>query len=273
MKFKCWSDLHIEGKAFNYVPKEIDKDITLVLAGDIGTLKGGLEAFLIEQCDNFREVLYVIGNHEGYNDNIDNVKKRIRELEATLSNLYFLDNGVVYIDGVRFLGTPLYTNFGNDETLKSQVGNMINDYYITTMNDGHISNKGTKEIITRRLLPQDHVVLYEQAVIWLKNKLDEFYNGKTVVITHWSFTHKLTQEKYKGDSLNKYFNNELEYLCHYYNISDWIYGHVHDRFVIDYGDERFNNTRVICNCRGYSFEDSTFNPNIVFELPTESGFT
>ncbi|WP_341325735.1 hypothetical protein [Methylotuvimicrobium sp. KM2] len=56
-----------------------------------------------------REIIYVAGNHEFY----DNDLSIIDELRATAKTLgiHFLDNDGIVIDGVRFLGCTLWTDF------------------------------------------------------------------------------------------------------------------------------------------------------------------
>lgn len=266
MKFKLWSDLHLEGYHFEYERDPQDKDLTLILAGDIGTIRSGLEAFLIEQCDNFKHVIFLYGNHEFYNDNIQEVKSTIKSLAYTLKNLYVLDNDWIDFDGVRIIGTSLYTELTprNQEIIK----NGIMDYRLTAIYDGYEHSEDFGAVRFERMLtPRDTNYMYEQSVLWLKDQLARDYKGETIVVTHWAPTHKLTDPQFFGSPFNPYFCNDLEWLMHNYKIDTWCYGHTHGKIFIDYDeDQRFNGTRLINNPRGYNHELDGFDYNRIFEV-------
>lgn len=267
MKFKLWSDLHIEGRHFDYTPEDGDKDLTLILAGDIGTIQGGLLPFLIEMADTFKHVVYVYGNHEFYNNTIDKVKHKVCELTTTVHNLIVLDNNKIVIDGVRILGTPLWTELGNNPLVMQDVKTRIFDYTVTRIMDNKTYTDGVFKREARNITPEDHRYWYNQAVLWLKFELNKEFDGKTMVVTHWAPTHKLTEIRFKGNFLNPYFTNDLDYLFHYYDIDTWCYGHTHGKIFVDYGNDEFNGTRIINNPRGYAHEDAIhqLNPEMVFE--------
>ena len=266
MKFKLWSDLHIEGYHFDYEPQPEDKDLTLILAGDIGTIKSGLEPFLIEQCDIFKRVIFLFGNHEFYRENIQDVKSQIKNLSYTVNNLFILDNEWIDFGDVRILGTTLYTELTprNQEIVK----NGIMDYRLTTIYDGYEDHEDLGIVPFERMLtPRDTDQMYQESVLWLKGMLDSGYQGKTIVVTHWSPTHKLTESQFFGSPFNPYFCNDLEWMMHTYKIDTWLYGHTHGKIFIDYDeDERFDGTRLINNPRGYSMEGVDFEPNRIFEV-------
>jgi predicted phosphohydrolase len=267
MKFKCWSDLHIEGWPFNYVPVPEDKETILFLAGDIGTLSGGLEAFLIEQCDNFKYVIYVFGNHEFYNvTDMDYFRESIQELKSTLTNLITLENDKVYIDGVRILGTPLWTNFQDDYLVESQSQGLIRDFDLITIKDGNCVKDGVVYDNYIKLRPNDYRLWNQQSVKWLRHELDKNYYGKTIIITHWSPTKKYIQPKFKGQFLNPYFNNDLDFLFGYYNIDTWIFGHTHQILDTIHYENEDRQSRIISNARGYNSEYIEFDPNKIWEV-------
>lgn len=270
MKFKLWSDLHIEGCAFNYEPVPEDKETTLILAGDIGTINGGIEAFLIEQCENFRYVIYVYGNHEFYRaTNMNYFRYRIKTLNDTLHNLVVLENEVFWPEqDIRILGTPLWTNFQGDAIIASRAEGAISDYMVTNVIDGYYATENHYvNRNERKLKHYDHILWNGQAVTWLKMHLENNYQGKTLIVTHWCPTTKLVQEKFKGQWLNPYFNNDLDYLFHYYNIDTWVFGHTHQVLDIGYDNEEFNGTRVITNAKGYGNEGIIgFDPYKVWEI-------
>lgn len=103
MKLHVLSDLHTEFA--NFCPPKTDADI-VVLAGDIGVGSGGLEW----AARRFPKapVVYVPGNHEFYGHDIDLTD----ELKSSApGNIHILNNDSLELDGVRFLGCTLWTDF------------------------------------------------------------------------------------------------------------------------------------------------------------------
>jgi hypothetical protein len=104
MKLHILNDLHIEFEDF--APPATDADV-VILAGDIGVGMAGLSWAKIRFPD--RPVIYVPGNHEFYHHDI----ALIDELKAQApDHIHILNDDQVIIDGVRFLGSILWTDFG-----------------------------------------------------------------------------------------------------------------------------------------------------------------
>ena len=57
-----------------------------------------------------KEVVYVCGNHELYNGHWDATLAEMRRA-ADLAGIHFLENGILMLGAVRFLGTALWTDF------------------------------------------------------------------------------------------------------------------------------------------------------------------
>src|SRR5210317_1391978 len=113
MKIKLYSDLHIEFEVFFPPQYKEDKDTILVLAGDICPLERGMaKAFLLMCAEEYKEVIYIPGNHEYYGGNLKqswlNMKAKI---EAESDNVHMLDNETKVIDGVAFIGSTLWADF------------------------------------------------------------------------------------------------------------------------------------------------------------------
>lgn len=102
MRIHLLSDLHLE--AFPWEPPDVDADV-VVLAGDIHNGLAGLrwagETFS-------KPVLYVPGNHEYDWHDLRKLRASFREKNWP-DHVHLLDDRVITIDGVRFLGTTLYT--------------------------------------------------------------------------------------------------------------------------------------------------------------------
>jgi len=55
-------------------------------------------------------VLYVVGNHEHYDERIGRLHEKLREA-AEGSNVHILENEAFELDGYRFFGATLWTDF------------------------------------------------------------------------------------------------------------------------------------------------------------------
>ncbi|WP_436291798.1 metallophosphoesterase [Variovorax sp. LjRoot178] len=109
MKLLILSDLHIEFGTFR-VP-EVDVDV-VVLAGDIAASAAKAVRWA-RRVGNFGEqtpLVFVPGNHEFYGGVMETT---IADMHQTAgdSNASPLDCGQVVLNGVRFLGTTLWTDF------------------------------------------------------------------------------------------------------------------------------------------------------------------
>lgn len=238
MKLHILNDLHIEFDTFEPPPTDAD---VVVLAGDIGVGLEGL--YWAQSYFTDTPVIYVPGNHEFYHHDI----ALIDELKACApNNIYVLNNDEVEIDGVRFLGCVLWTDFAlfgeADKWFSMQRARQgMNDFAI-------IQNNG------RRFTPEDAVQRHTASRAWLAEKLAQPFTGKTVVVTHHCPSSK---------SVPRRFANHLEDLMGDDRVALWIHGHTHDPF-----DYEVNGTRVVCNPRGYAPHDLTpgFRPDWVVEI-------
>lgn len=111
MKILIASDLHHEGGVDEYQPPSAGYDIA-ILAGDIDSL-AGLGVKWAKDPKTFpcaKAVIYVPGNHEYYGTVMQPTVGHIREW-AKGSVVHALDGDEVVVDGVRFLGCTLWTDF------------------------------------------------------------------------------------------------------------------------------------------------------------------
>ncbi len=250
MKLLILSDLHCEISEFE--PIKTDADV-VVLAGDIGSGTNGVEWAMEAFID--KPIIYVPGNHEFYHRNRSLNLGSMRYLAAG-SNLHLLDNNEVVIDGVRFLGSTLWTDFKlfGDEEQKFAL--MDAQRYLQDFN---LISEGPL-----RFTPQNSIDLHERSVKWLKDRLDEDHDGKTVVVTHHLPSMLSVSDRFKGSLLSACFASNLDDLFGK-DIDVWVHGHTHD--TIDYV---VNGTRVVCNPRGYvtysGIENFDFNPTFVIEV-------
>lgn len=250
MKILILSDLHLEFASFTPPSEKVD---VVILAGDIW--KKDLGIYWARETWPNTEIIYVAGNHEFYGGERNAVLSLLRSA-AEDKGVHFLDNDEVVINGVRFLGATLWTDFLLFGLTRQET---CMDAGIHGLNDFSQINEGVS-----LFTPGDAVRLCNTSIRWLKSKLfDSSYEGKTVVITHHLPSMLSVAERYKNDILSACFASNLDRLFGHSEL--WIHGHTHDSF-----DYTANGTSVICNPRGYVFrakqENLKFNPEFVVEL-------
>jgi len=238
MKVQVLSDLHLE--CSSYAPPETTADI-IILAGDIAEGIDGIEwakqAFDIP-------VMYVPGNHEFHNFyTMDQNRSRMRAA-ASGSNVILLDNGVAYVDGIRFIGTTMWSDL-------SRVGTVLYCDADSILVD-HVSGESATYFNLA-----DAQALFDNNRVWLQAELGKSFDGTTVVITHHAPSKKSIHENYNGNVWNDCFASDLESLMA--GVDLWVHGHTHSSL-----DYFVGKTQVVCNPKGYfteyGFENHEFNP-------------
>lgn len=223
------SDLHLEISNFTTPLPDVD---AVVLAGDIGIGLAGVE--WAKRVD--KHVLYVLGNHEFEGHDYDKLLDQLREAAAKTDNVHLLQQNEVVIDGVRFLGCTMWTDFEifgshwkNDAKLACLLG--MPEYATVYKNKKllHISD-------TERMHHSDRG--------WLKMKLRTPFQGETVIVTHHAPHAESVLPKYRKNLLSAAFASDLTELLGRNSI--WIHGHTHAGL-----DYEIDGTRIICNPRGY----------------------
>lgn len=247
MKLHILNDLHVEFGEFN-IP-ETDADV-IIMAGDIGVGMQGLT--WIEAQYISKPIIYIPGNHEFYHHDIC----LIDELKAKApDNVHVLNDNAVVINGVRFLGSILWTDFllfGETDKYFSvkRARKGMNDFEVIRING-------------RRFTPEDSIELHEKSRDWLSYMLSEPFAGRTVVVTHHAPSSRSISSRFEKNLLTPAFASNLEEMLEGDRVALWVHGHTHNVFDYDvFG------TRVICNPRGYVTyqENMEFNPDLVVEV-------
>ena len=251
MKLNVLSDLHLSSAPFE--PPETDADV-VVLAGDIARPAHAMRwASAIA-----KPVLYVAGNHEFYGSSLGETGTAL-ELLCAGTHVRVLEKRELVIDGVRFLGTTLWTDFelaGADArpAAMTEASRLLRDF----------SRIAIGPTDPRPFTPADAVVLFQASARWLESRLAAPHDGPTVVITHHAPSPRSVHPRFAGSLLNACFVSDLERLLDGRRVQLWIHGHTHDSF-----DYCVNGTRVVCNPRGYSkagaVENARFDPHLVVD--------
>jgi predicted phosphodiesterase len=276
MKLLILSDLHAECEPFE-LPQGLDYDVA-ILAGDI-VAPGRVAARWLRDPARFgdRPIVQIAGNHEHYESVMDQKLAEMR-CQAEAHGIHFLDRDEVVIAGVRFLGCTLWTDFGlriDDPGFAGQPVRHLSDrqrsmdactrhladYAAIRVDDPYTSNSRG----TRRLVPMDTLLIHRRHRAWLRRKLAEPFDGRTVVVTHHAPHRQSLAPRFAEDWASGGFVSEMP--AEFFDVPVlWVHGHTHDSF-----DYRVGGCRVVCNPRGYvnwhgEFENKDFDPGWVVEL-------
>ena len=248
MKLNILSDLHLSCGLIA-IP-DTDADV-VILAGDIARPEQA-----IAWASGFdKPVLYVPGNHEFYGGSLAGTVSELKRLCAG-TQIQVLDSEAVVINGVRFLGTTLWTDFllfgpGEERTAAmAQAQDFMRDFKKIRVND----DAQPEQLFTAA----DSAELCQAQASWLAQQLATPYSGPTVVITHHAPSRQSIHPRFAGSPLNACFVSDLEHLAEAGSPQLWIHGHTHDGF-----DYRIGTTRVVSNPRGYASEG--VNENLAFD--------
>jgi len=277
MRINLASDIHLEFGPIEI--KNTEGADLLILSGDICVAvqlthksvnedkrSRAIHDFFEMCCNEYDNVIYIVGNHEHYNGDFQRTIPHLKEHLCHLDNLHILDKETVTIDDVTFIGGTLWTDMNKEDpsTLIS-ISGMMNDFIKVA--NGKLDNNSDKPYNRiKRLRPDDVVVDHKAMLEYIRTIVDDKHNQKFVVVGHHAPSKLSTKPQYKDDyEMNGAYSSELsEFILDYPQIKMWTHGHTHDTF-----DYLVGSTRVVCNPRGYAnYEQRAddFNPNIIFEV-------
>ncbi|AIY40495.1 Ser/Thr protein phosphatase family protein [Collimonas arenae] len=243
MKISLLSDLHLS--VHPMAPPQTDADV-VVLAGDIWR-----PAEAVEWARQFSApTLFVAGNHEFYGRDLTGAVAELRTAAAA-SNVHILQQQSVVLDGVRFLGCTLWSDFrffSSEEQRQlglQQAVELVRDFSRIRVTPD--SPEPFTPAVSQRL--------FDDSVTWLEQQFSQPHDGPTVVISHHAPSPQSVHPKYAGSALNACFVSDLEQQILKWQPALWLHGHLHDSF-----DYRIGATRVVCNPRGYARAGKQENP-------------
>ncbi len=265
INIQLMSDLHLEVHP-HFVPTPAAGADLLVLAGDIGSYQTGSK---INDSDfglaRFSPrhgwptpVIFVPGNHEYDTLDFDATDTRLREICHRLS-IHWLEREVVTLreltgreaPAVRFVGTTLWTDFdalAPTELQAAQLKNPLADQLKARAKAFSAANFYLKKAFTTR---HGEPFLAEQVrdqglvcQTWLREALDQPFDGSTVVITHFAPSLRSSDPRYGLTPGTAGFCNALDDLLPQANL--WLHGHLHSP-----SDYVAGGCRVVANPLGY----------------------
>ena len=244
-KFCLASDVHLAfGSAFIDNTENAD---CLILAGDIYEFvnlapKSELSYNYVDEffqhiSNQFKQVVYIAGNHEYYGYQISRGRQAInRYLESmNIGNIKFLEKDSIDINGIKVHGATTWTNFNNGDAqamLAAEYG--MNDYRYISVDD--------YSVFKPKHGFEDHI----NAMQFFDNATKD--GNKCIIVSHHAPLYSCVEKHHSSETLNHAYASDLsEFILDRPNIAAWCFGHVHGRFDFKLGD-----TRILANCRGYS---------------------
>ena len=276
------SDLHLESNPY-FKPRPLPGADVLVLAGDIGSYQQGslLTSLAIDDFGLARfsplpaaqggagwptPVLFVPGNHEYDGLEFDEADARLREACQRLG-IVWLERECVRLQGVRFIGCTLWTDF-DALTTSANSRDPAAPGHITLGEQLKMREKAFRAanfyLKKNHALHQGQPMLAEalreeglKSQAWLRQAMAVPYDGPTVVVTHFAPSLLSADPRYGLTPGSAGFCNSLDELLPLAKV--WLHGHLHCP-----NDYVRQGCRVVANPLGYARkgEQEGFRPSL-----------
>lgn len=276
------SDLHLESNP-HFKPVPLPGADLLVLAGDIGSYQSGsllgslniadfgLARFSPLPADQGgadwpTPVLFLPGNHEYDGLDFEEAEVRLRAACARLG-LIWLERESVVLQGIRFVGCTLWSDFDALTTSQAQAGADI-----TLTEQLKLREKAFRA--ANFYLKKNHALRNGQPMLaeevraeglksqaWLRQALAQPFDGPTVVVTHFAPSLLSADPRYGIAPGTAGFCNALDDLLPLATL--WLHGHLHCK-----NDYVRHGCRVVANPLGYARkgEQAAFNESLCIAI-------
>lgn len=261
MRLLVMSDLHLEFGAFEFPTKLSEFDVA-VFAGDIHQpVTAAIEWLAQERYAGAlrgKPVVYVPGNHEFYKHEMKSELAK-GQVAAEEAGVHMLNRRAVVIEGVRFIGAILWTDYrllGTPKPSMITAGDEMNDHRLIRYREdtGHYA----------RFMPWHAAAEHRKDRDYLRQELERHHEGPTVVVTHHAPHPGSVQPRHQGNSLSPAFVSNLSWLIVGTNPELWIHGHDHGSH-----DYLVGQTRVFANQAGYPRDGFRENPSFRIDCIVE----
>jgi DNA repair exonuclease SbcCD nuclease subunit len=275
VKIQLLSDLHLEAHP-HWQPTPSPGADLLVLAGDVGSYQTNSQL----NCADFglarfsplhgwpTPVLFVPGNHEYDAQDFDAAHLRLHETCQRLG-LIWLERDAHYQQGVRFLGTTLWSDFdalgpppGDSSATATALAQQLRardkafraaNYYLRK---AQITRNGQAWLAADM---RAHALECQQ---WLRSALAQPFDGPTVVVTHFAPSLHSADPRYGITPGTAGFCNALDDFLPQAQL--WLHGHLHAP-----SNYLHQGCRVVANPLGYDRkqEQARFEPQCLIDVP------
>ena len=256
MNIQLLSDLHLESNP-NFVPQYAQGADVLVLAGDIGSYQTnssltrmGIADFGLGRFANWPcPVVFVPGNHEYDGQEFEAAHQRMQEVCQRLGFIW-LEREVVMLQGVRFVGCTLWTDFDaltSTQAAKTPVtiGQQLVARDKAFRAASYALKKNHALINGQPMLAEGLRALGLKNQAWLRQALSVPTAEKTIVVTHFAPSLRSADPRYGINPGTAGFCNALDDLLPQAQL--WLHGHLH--CPLDY---TVGGCRVVANPLGYA---------------------
>lgn len=271
MRCHYLSDLHLESQDF---PWKLPEGDLLVIAGDLCHARvldaSRTDKYSLDQRDrvlrfvdrarkSFAVVLLVAGNHEHY----DGVyQDTVPLLRRHLPDVLVLDDSAAEIDGIRFFGSTLWSDFERRSlACMNGLRRRMGEYFFVKTR-GHDAD-GHETLAKFR--PEDALQAHETAWAALQRHVADAGGKPTIVVTHHAPSRLGLNPAHAGNGLDGAFASDLdEQIATLESVPVWIHGHTHVRRRYGIGA-----TTVLANCRGFDGKEISarkFSPDVYVDL-------
>jgi predicted phosphodiesterase len=275
MRIQLFSDLHLERNPA-FVPSIAADTDVVVLAGDIGSYQRGsrlldtdfgLARFAPALGVTRAQVLFVPGNHEFDGLDFDATYARLRATCARLG-IVWLERETVIVDGVRFVGTTLWSDFdalAAQEPAPRQL--QVREKALRAAN--YYLSRNTTLRAGEPVLADGWRAMGLACQAWLRAALALPFAGPTVVVTHFAPSLRSADPRYGLSAGTAGFCNGLDALLPQADL--WLHGHLHclNDYVVSGNDDMGPwQCRVVANPLGYlaKGEQDAFRPALVLTI-------
>ena len=267
MNLLVFSDLHLDHKPNWSLPESFPDYDVCIAAGDIaGSPAESIRRLAANPGLRGKPIVFTPGNHEYYGHVLEDAIEEGRAAAAE-AGVHFLNADSVTIDGVRFIGATLWSDYflyGNQELGMDAAKRGMNDHRYIKRRAIKPGTPGKFRLEPKHL--QWHHMNQRR---YIENELVKEITGPTVVVTHHAPSPRSLPPRFAGDPLNVAYASDLERLIERWKPNLWLHGHIHAS--VDY---LIGETWVRTNPKGYGpgdgfreTENTAFDPNLIIELP------
>ncbi|MCP3476298.1 metallophosphoesterase [Bradyrhizobium sp. CCGUVB1N3] len=267
------SDLHLElTRGWDLPAGEAGPEFeVMIVAGDLTPRAERGVKWLLDRVPD-RPVIYCMGNHEAYGEDIDRTLEKAKAAAAG-TNVNPLENETVRIGNVTFVVCTLWTDFalfGDQRREMAIAAERMNDF-----------KKIRTDRYAQRFRPSHALARHRRSRAFLEAELRKDRPGPLVIVTHHACRRpepRLSEPPKPDELLTAAFYSDLTDLM--VTAPDegrgalrpadlWIYGHTHESF-----DAVIGETRVVSNAKGYgpwgdrepTWDNPNFNEQLIIEI-------
>lgn len=231
MRCHYLSDLHLEAQPFGMA---LPKGDVLIIAGDLCHARcldptrtdrysieqrGRVMRVIGEATRKFTHVLLIAGNHEHYDGVFEDTGDLLRR---HLPGVTVLDDEAVKIEGVRFVGSTLWTDLAKQsEAEVTAIRKGMGEYFFVKTRAG-----GAEQLA--KLRPADTHRVHDAGWKRLRDTVMAEPHRPTVVITHHAPSRLGLNPRFADSPLNPAYASSLDdEITAFENVPVWVHGHTH----------------------------------------------